>query len=173
MTRRADIADAPMPPLPPLALSVRQPWAWAIVHAGKHLENRSWGGWGADKKRKRGPICIHASSGMTRDEYEHARDFMGRYGVNCPPPADLVRGAIIGTASIVDWVTKSHSFWFMGPGALVLEAMTPLPEPIPCSGALGFFAWKRSGEITPPARWMIPKSKAPSAAPTHSQGTLL
>lgn len=24
------------------ALSVRQPWAWAIVHAGKDVENRNW-----------------------------------------------------------------------------------------------------------------------------------
>lgn len=28
--------------LPELALSVRQPWAWAIIHAGKDIENRSW-----------------------------------------------------------------------------------------------------------------------------------
>lgn len=24
------------------ALSVRQPWAWAIIFAGKDIENRSW-----------------------------------------------------------------------------------------------------------------------------------
>ena len=24
-----------------LALSIRQPWAWAIIHAGKDVENRS------------------------------------------------------------------------------------------------------------------------------------
>lgn len=28
--------------LPPLALSIRQPWAWAILCAGKDIENRSW-----------------------------------------------------------------------------------------------------------------------------------
>jgi len=27
--------------LPSIALSVRQPWAWAIIHAGKPVENRS------------------------------------------------------------------------------------------------------------------------------------
>ncbi len=26
---------------PMLALSIRQPWAWAIIHAGKDVENRS------------------------------------------------------------------------------------------------------------------------------------
>jgi len=25
-----------------LALTIRQPWAHAILHAGKHVENRSW-----------------------------------------------------------------------------------------------------------------------------------
>ena len=24
------------------ALSLRQPWAWAVVHAGKSIENRRW-----------------------------------------------------------------------------------------------------------------------------------
>lgn len=28
--------------IPRLALSVRQPWPWAILHAGKDIENRSW-----------------------------------------------------------------------------------------------------------------------------------
>ena len=112
--------------LPAFALSVRQPWAWAIIHAGKHLENRSWGGWGADKKRKRGPICIHASSGMTRREYEDAAKFMAKHGVICPAAGDLVRGGIIGTATIKDWTTRSHSFWFTGPGALVLCDAQPV-----------------------------------------------
>lgn len=147
--------------LPEIAISVRQPWAWAIVHAGKHLENRQWGSWNHHLKRQRGPICIHASSGMTRNEYEDARDFMERFGVACPEPADLVRGGIIGTAVIVDWVRTSHSFWFMGPGALSLRNMTPLPEPIPCPGALGFFRWQRYGEMTPPAKWMLPKKAKP------------
>lgn len=25
-----------------VALSIRQPWAWAILHAGKDIENRDW-----------------------------------------------------------------------------------------------------------------------------------
>ncbi len=148
-------------PLPRLALSVRQPWAWAIVSAGKHLENRSWGSWNHHLKRQRGPICIHASSGMTRDEYEDACDFMAKNGVTCPPPGDLIRGGIIGTAVIVDWVRTSHSFWFVGPGALSLRDMTPV-APIPCPGALGYFEWKQAGALTPPAKWMLPVSPTAS-----------
>src|SRR5688572_4676832 len=52
------------------ALSLRQPWAWAVVHGGKRVENR---GWTTDY---RGPLLIHASTGMTRGEYEDAVAFM-------------------------------------------------------------------------------------------------
>ena len=160
--------------IPELALSVRQPWAWAIIHAGKHLENRSWGSFNHALKRQRGPICIHASSGMTRHEYEDARDFMLKFGVTCPAPADLVRGGIIGTAVIVDWVRTSHSFWFMGPGALSLREMTPI-DPIPCSGALGYFKWRESGELTAPAKWMVQYGSAEQKwdAKPDGQGRLL
>lgn len=46
------------------ALSIRQPWAWAIVNAGKRVENRTW------ETRYRGPILIHAAKGVTKREYE-------------------------------------------------------------------------------------------------------
>ena len=36
------------------ALSIRQPWAWAILHAGKDIENRSW------RTAFRGEVLIHA-----------------------------------------------------------------------------------------------------------------
>jgi hypothetical protein len=36
-------------------LSIRHPWAWAIVHAGKRIENRDW------YCDYRGPVLIHAS----------------------------------------------------------------------------------------------------------------
>lgn len=140
--------------LPRLALSVRQPWAWAIIHAGKHLENRTWGSMNHHLKKQRGPICIHASSGMTRREYDAARGFMAHNGVVCPDAADLVRGAIIGTATVVDWVRTSQSFWFMGPGALSMRDMRPV-DPVPCSGALGFFEWMRSGDLAKPLPWML------------------
>lgn len=49
---------------PVSALSVRQPWAWAIIYAGKDIENRGHVAiWKGDMKPKR--IAIHASKGMT------------------------------------------------------------------------------------------------------------
>ena len=117
--------------LPPLALSVRQPWAWAIIHAGKSIENRS-AGMIRHLNPVLGPRAIHAAKGMTREEYEHARDFIG---VECPAPAKLLRGGIIGSVDVVGVVKQSDSPWFFGPRGLVLRAPKPC-EFIPAVGAL-------------------------------------
>ena len=51
-----------------IVLSIRQPWAWLILNAGKDIENREW------PTRFRGRVLIHASKGMTHDEWEDAWD---------------------------------------------------------------------------------------------------
>lgn len=132
-----------MTDLPRLALSIRQPWAWSILHAGKDIENRKW------PTRLRGPICIHAAKGMTRDDYEdclatahtisRTHPFPG--GLTLPAPDALQRGGIVGTADIVDCVADSASPWFFGRYGFVLRNVKPL-EFIPVRGALGFFEWR-------------------------------
>lgn len=129
-----------MTPVPPIALSVRQPWAWAIIHAGKDVENRDWRS-NNPGLRFRGPVAIHAAKGMTMDEYRNAARFLSSIGVTAPPFETIPRGAIIGSVEIVDVVTSSTSPWFFGPVGLVLR--NPIPcEPIPARGALGFFRWQ-------------------------------
>jgi hypothetical protein len=117
------------------ALTIRQPWVWAIFHAGKDIENRDW------PTRLRGRIAIHAAKGMTRDEYESALFFIqeatGKF--QCPDFEELVRGAIIGTVEIAGCVSKSGSPWFMGDYGFLLRDAIALPEPIGCRGALGFW----------------------------------
>lgn len=141
--------------IPHFALSIRQPWAFAVAAGWKGIENRDW--------RKpnpglgfRGRVALHASSGMTRREYEDARDFIRLRGHECPPAHELVRGALIGTAEIADIVRQSDNPWFFGRIGLVMRGARLLSEPIPCSGALGFFQWKHGGEIARPAKWMLP-----------------
>lgn len=121
------------------ALSIRQPWAWAILHAGKDVENRDW------PTKLRGRIAIHASATLRRAEY---LDFLEYYGalvgagvpdVTVPAHESLPLGAIVGTVEIVDCVTRSDSPWFMGDYGFVLRNPIALPEPIPCRGALGFW----------------------------------
>jgi hypothetical protein len=125
------------------ALSIRQPWAWAILHAGKDIENRDWQDTNPGL-RFRGPVLIHASAGMTRAEYE---DFLETAisaahsfppGLILPGFAGLPRGGIIGAARIVDIVRDHPSPWFFGRYGLVLADVEPLPFR-PLKGALGFF----------------------------------
>lgn len=153
--------------LPEFALSVRQPWAWAIIHARKDIENRSWSARIAALRTAlafRGPVCIHASKGMTRDEYEGALDVFHDCGlINWPKPHELLRGGIIGTVEIVDVVRKSDSPWFSGSVGLVLANPKPVAF-IPSTGALGYFKWQPNPEGAPdaPARWMLPPGQRPS-----------
>lgn len=79
------------------ALSLRQPWAWLVVHAGKTIENRRW------NTRFRGTFLIHAAKGMTFDEYAAAVAFAHatNAGIIVPKPELLERGGIIGRARLV------------------------------------------------------------------------
>lgn len=52
------------------ALSLWQPWAWAVLHAGKKIENRT--AW-KHAPRWRGEFLIHAAIGYgTRDDFDEA-----------------------------------------------------------------------------------------------------
>lgn len=128
--------------LPELAISVRQPWAWALIHGGKDAENRPlFAPWRPLIGKH---VAIHASKGMTRAEYVEARDFMDVLGVRCPPAGELRRGGIIGSVRVVDVVERSRSPWFFGPcGIVVDEPMAAPGGGIPCGGQLGVFRWRQ------------------------------
>ena len=120
-----------------VAISIRQPWAWLIINAGKDIENRSW------PTRFRGRVLIHASKGMTRQEYEDAMNWVvtnGGITLNFHEPTfdELQRGGIVGETEIVDCVTQSNSPWFVGEYGFVMRNTKPLPFRV-CKGALGFF----------------------------------
>lgn len=171
-----------MTTLPQFALSVRQPWAWAIIHAGKDIENRNWSRLNATRHLLdfRGPVCIHAAKGMTRDEYESAEAAISNCSVRhtgaaaaTPWPHEILRGGIIGTAEIVDVVRKSESPWFFGTIGLVLANARPV-EFIPATGALGFFKWQASPEglAELPARWMLPADQKPKTRAESERETI-
>ena len=119
------------------ALSIRQPWAWLILHAGKDVENRDW------PTNFRGRMLIHASKTCTKAEYEDAIEFMemrrlDHLGVSFPAIDQLERGGIVGSVEIVDCVTESESAWFMGHHGFILCNPKPMPF-VPFKGRLGFF----------------------------------
>lgn len=145
-----------MTDIPEFALAVRQPWAWALIHAGKDCENRSWNvyksGWNF-----RGRVAILASQGMTQAEYWGAAEDINSINPrSCPAPEDLIRGAIIGSVEIYGKTRRSDSPWFVGPGAFLVR--NPIAcEPIPVDGQLDFFRWQRAARSTiRPAKWMLP-----------------
>jgi hypothetical protein len=119
-------------------LSVRQPWAFAILN-GKPVENRDWQ---PDNPNRlfRGRVLLHASKGCGKREYQQAAEFILEVaGLTVPPLSDLPRGAIVGAMTITGWVEEHDSPYYVGPGALILADVVALPKPIHCNGALGFF----------------------------------
>lgn len=114
------------------ALSIRQPWAWLILHGGKDIENRTW------PTKLRGRFLIHASKGLTRREYEDVCRYAAERGAAVPAFDQLQRGGIIGSVELVDCVNASASPWYMGQVGFVLANPKPLPF-MECKGALGFF----------------------------------
>lgn len=117
------------------AISIRQPWAWLIINAGKDIENRSW------PTHLRGRVLVHAAKGMTNSEYEDVEAFIAEHPgsvLQLPPREALERGGIIGSVEIVDCVRQSKSPWFFGPYGFVLRDPKPLAF-LPLRGRLGFF----------------------------------
>lgn len=129
-------------------LTVRQPWAWAIIHAGKDVENRSRNIAGD----YRGPVAIHAAKVDRADEwFALGRTGLPAYLQALDAQESLVGGAIIGVVDLVDshpvescaeqqqdgdWLVCSE--WAERSGHhLVLANPRAVDEPIPYKGALG------------------------------------
>ena len=160
------------------ALSIRQPWAWAILFAGKDFENRDW------YTSFRGRFAIHAAKGMTKSEYQSAISYITQAFVRStfrrqfedqratghthitlgelvmPDFEDIVRGAIVGVADLAACISNSPSPWFEGKYGFVLRNVIALPEPIPCKGALSF--WDVPAEIAAQIEAQL-KTTAPAA----------
>lgn len=114
------------------ALSIRQPWAWLIIHGGKDIENRSW------HTKFRGRFLVHAAKGMTRAEYYDACRYAADRGVSIPFREELQHGGIIGSVELVDSLDASASPWYMGEKGFLLRDPKPLPF-TPLKGQLNFF----------------------------------
>ena len=109
------------------AISIRQPWAWAVVHAGKDVENRGPHAPRQFQAAVGQRVYIHASKTMTIAEWLEAKNFMAKLGVAFPSPSDLMYGGIVGSAIVTRIVTQHRSPWFRGPFALVLADARPEP----------------------------------------------
>jgi len=102
------------------AISIQQPWAWAILHAGKDIENRTW------STTYRGEVAVHAT--RMQDQWQLPT------GVMRPTEQDLVLRAVIGVVEIADVVVRGSSKWFIGPFGFLLRNPKPLAKPVHCPG---------------------------------------
>lgn len=142
-------------------LTVRQPWAWAIIHGG--VENRVRniaGGY-------RGPVAIHAASGATAsldarqerlllsaDEDElggiaawlDGEPIIGGVILGAVDLVDVHRATGTDAVIVADMIRDPNPYALNGSCSrwaepnvhhLVMANPRPLSEPIPCRGALG------------------------------------
>jgi hypothetical protein len=108
-------------------LSVRQPWAWALVNGFKPYENRDW----RPQDNYRGPVVIHASKTLGCDpsafeaECEQVAELCELDGLL--PDVTVEAGGLVGLVNVTNYVTHSPSPWFSGPVGWVCEAAEAWP----------------------------------------------
>jgi hypothetical protein len=147
------------------ALSIRQPWAWFILNAGKNVENRG------SRWVYRGPVLIHVGASLTKDEYRAWRA-AGESMRSDPKPrakvpeySEMQRGGFVGIVRITGCSehpiydrdpAKNVQGWRMGSdehGATYgydLADVQALPF-VPAKGALGIYVVEhRPGQIPSP-----------------------
>jgi len=136
------------------ALSIRQPYAWAIAIGAKPVENRTWG------TAYRGLIAIHASK--TRPDRSDVENYLILDAVEaCGFEIDEAasgQGVIVAVAGLSGchlspdfggtcgatrplcspWAVRDQYHW-------LLENVRPLAEPVPCRGALGL--WRLPDDV--------------------------
>jgi hypothetical protein len=135
---------------PPIikALTVKQPWAWAITHGTKRTENRTW----APPSSWSGFLALHAAKTVAAKDMTALANTPGMDGRQMPRRDRLVCGAVVALARVVDvhaanertcggncldWglfpanpkTTKPLNHW-------CLADVTVLKRPVPCAGKL-------------------------------------
>lgn len=127
------------------ALTIRQPWAEPILLGLKRLENRSWT-WAEAIGRD---VAIHAGAALpTWQDLLALREMLRDAGageVALPERQAFPRGCVVAVARFGTPLVASRSPWFVGPFAWPLAELRVLPEPVPCTGHLGF--WELPPEV--------------------------
>lgn len=125
------------------ALSIRQPWAWLIIHGFKDVENRTWQLHRQYCDPKRWTL-IHAGKEMLKRDYEECRYFASKVNPNVvlppyPVMQEFMCGGVVGAVRIVNCVRASSSKWFTGPFGIVMRDPFVFPKMHPCPGKLAIF----------------------------------
>lgn len=128
------------------AITVKQPWAWFVIHGGrnrKDVENRSWA-------CRPGRYLVHAGTGFDDEAFDFIREWVGAK----IPRAALQGGKIIGSVEVVSvekggrrqhdsiWAFAGSPYWWN------LDKPVAADPEIPCRGYPALWnppaTWKRS-----------------------------
>ncbi len=120
---------------PMLTLSIRQPWAWAIIHAGKDVENRSENMARRAERLIGQTVLIHAGKRLDPDGFDMLDDF------GLVPPDKLPLGGIIGSARIEAVMRRHPSRWAARGQDCAHRCAAPAVPPLP--GTVGVLPCRR------------------------------
>jgi len=116
------------------AITVKQPWAWAIAHGDKDIENRG-------NNLRCVPlgriIAIHAGKGKDAEGFVSLCKTMAETGNLESVPAVEFTTGVIGLARFGGNVVEHDSPYFTGPIGWVLDERNPLTKPLPINGKQG------------------------------------
>jgi hypothetical protein len=149
-----------MSQLPSFALSIWAPWAFAILHLGKTIENRTLRGakrngfprhffgefwlhsslWPGSGRRPLNAAQQHELKDEFRSAFARSGHSKESFRTVTLDEIDGMRGKIVGRVTVTDYVEQSESPWFV-PGSLGLVLTNPvaLAAPVEASGALGWW----------------------------------
>jgi hypothetical protein len=121
------------------ALTVRQPWGWAIAAGHKAIENRTW------NTAYRGPLAIHAASRWDGDEaLKRVYELTGAYVLSTSLSAVIAVVDLVGVCAAPDgcdcgpWAISGHKHW-------QLANARELAYPVACKGRLGL--WELPADV--------------------------
>jgi len=145
----ARVEGAPGQPL--RAITLHRPWAYAIAHLGKRVENRTW----PCPLAPGSLLAIHAGRKYDKQAADWIRQ---NFGFDCPPDGAEHPTGIVAIARFCGNVTASEYPWFVGPIGWQLADVVVIP-PVPCSGQQGLWSV--------PADWLPSVRKAYRQAQTN------
>lgn len=137
--------------LPLLLVSIRQPWASAIMNGPKRIENRTWA------PHITAPFLLGIHASKTLDSEIPRNDLVDAGWNACPELEDLPRGCILGVALFEGYALHEHTapdIWASGPLCWRLSPLSTV-EPIPYAGRLGL--WLPEPDIQTRLRAGVPE----------------
>lgn len=151
------------------AITIRQPWAWAIVNGEKPVENRTQP---LPRKFLGEIVAIHAGNFRFDDDDVEAASRLSQRLIDS---TSLTTGAVVGFARLVGSIrrrselkTEKDRKWFHGPHGWLLEDVVLLAEPVRCNGQLGF--WRLPRGALSKVKAQVTESSSPPPTKVFSWG---